>query len=136
MLMTPHRVRVTLFSAVLIGILASAIVILVKGAGGSLVAPAMTDAFARLLQFYLPMLLIVATFYFTEKRKETEPQAPPRTESYAAGILLVGIWVILPVGALLMSTDYQAAFEFLGAFRGFGDGVGNAALVYCFLKSA
>lgn len=130
--------RIALISFTISGMLFGGVVIVLRGSGGSLVSPAMTEALKLLVQFYLPMLAVITAFYFSEsgKMKSTENSESTDFEIFFVTIVLVALWAFLPPISLIINDTYQSAFELTKNLKGYGDAIGVGALAYYFSQTS
>jgi len=126
--------RLYLVFAVVVPMIISAAVLVIKGSGGSLVGPAMIEAFKFLLEFYLPMISIISAFYFAENNTSILLKKT-NLETFVVAIIIVSMWTFLPAFSLIISVTYQDAFALTQALKGYGDAICAAALVFYFVQS-
>lgn len=128
-----QRCRLTLFlvafaaGAMAIGIL------LFKARFRELPAATVTESIEGLLNIYLPLLAIMAGFYFAVRREAVDANACSR-DTFLVALLLLGVWV-LAGPAMLLLFPVEEAIGYLKSFGSVGSTLAAGAVAFFFSKT-
>jgi hypothetical protein len=129
--------RAALTIAVILGGAASFVVLGAIGRNGAISGEGMQEAQNYLLQFYLPLLAIVAAFYFAERRTTAAAdRGSAPAEAFALAFVIVAIWVMLPPITFALSDSYNAAIRTIDSVRLYGNSLSTAAVTFFFAKTS
>ena len=92
-------------------------------------------AIGRLLEIYVPLLGILAGFYFAERPAVLKGRQTP-IEGFAYAMVLICVWVFVAPLALLLSSTVDAAMRLLNSISVLGTSLAASALAFFFSKSA
>ena len=128
--------RRTLLAVVVLGFATAFLVLVVIGRGGAVSAETFRDVSARLLKLYVPLLGLVASFYFSEHGLRSRRGKATNVETFLLATGLAGAWCLLP-GVLIAATDtVENAVRLLDTFEIFGSTMAVSALGFYFSKTS
>jgi hypothetical protein len=129
--------RAALTITMLVGGAAAFIVLGAIGRDGAISGEGMQEAQNYLLQFYLPLLAIVAAFYFAERRtRAAADRGGASAEAFALAFLIVALWVMLPPIIFALSDSYNAAIRTIDSVRLYGNSLSSGAVAFFFAKTS
>jgi len=100
--------------------------------GGAIGSENQSNALFKLLGFYIPLLTLIATFYFKENLGGTSDNTP--LETFVVAIFIVLGWSATPV-LLLLSTSYiEDVLGYIDKLIPIGQSLTLMALGYYFAK--
>ena len=120
---------------ILIGFIFSFVILAWVGRGGAISYEAAEPAIKKLLAHYVPLLAILAGFYFSERAIDAR-ENQTSLETFVFAVIVVGLWVLIPPLLIAFSTTIEAALRFLDSVGVFGTSLGSACLAFYFSKSA
>lgn len=127
--------RVALMLAVLLSFLASIGLLFFISRGGAVHVSGITFALKELLEIYLPLLAIMAAFYFAEHAAEAPTTTSSSLESFVFAFSVTAVWIFAPP-CLLALTQWpiEDIFAFLNddAVGLFGQTLAVGAVTYYF----
>jgi len=124
--------RLYLMITVLIGFIVSLIVVLWLGRDGGISYDNKKIALGKLAAFYIPLVTLMAAFYFGKARGTTlKTSVPLEAFLFAAGI--VTLWVITPIFLLVVLFIEDVVIE-LQTIKPYGDSLALLAFGYYFSK--
>ena len=104
---------------------------------GAAAEDTMSLVIKRLLKVYLPLLVLMGAFYFSEKSSSNHPASNQTSiEAFFFALAAVSLWCALPTFLLFVSDTFDAALRLLDAFEIFGETISVAAMTYYFSISA
>jgi len=127
--------RRCLLAVLLIGFVLSFAFLAWVGRGGAISFQAAVPAIKKLLEHYVPLLAILAGFYFSE-RVATDVGQETSVETFVFATVVVGIWALAPPILIATSDTIEAAIRILETLGVIGTSLTSAALVFYFSKSA
>ena len=90
---------------------------------------------ARLLRLYVPLLALMASFYFSDRGRSGRGRGTS-PETYWFALVILVVWTFLPVVLLAFSDTVEAAVRTLDTFEVFGNTLAVASIGFYFAKSA
>lgn len=93
-----------------------------------------SKAFFKLLGFYLPLLALVATFFFVDKQGGAGGKTPK--ETFFVALFIVGLWVLAPILLMLGIWYIEDVLDYLDKLIPVGESLALMALGYYFSKKA
>jgi hypothetical protein len=88
---------------------------------------------AFLLSVYLPLIAIMAGFYFSEKRTSATG-GKTASETFFFAALVTGVWVGAPPLFIIFASQTAQAIELLTQWRTWGESVAALAVSFYFVK--
>lgn len=126
--------RRTILALILVGFVLSFAILWWVGRGGAISFQAASPAIKKLLEHYVPLLAILAGFYFSE-RAATDEGNKTSVETFAFALVLVGIWVLGPPVLIAVSETIEASMRLLESVAVIGTSLASACLAFYFSKS-
>ena len=124
--------RLYLMAIVLIAFIVSLLLVLWLGREGGISYDTKRTALGKLAAFYVPLVTLMAAFYFGKGRETTfKTSVPLEVFLFAAGI--VTLWVITPI-FLLAVLFIEDVLTGLQTIKPYGDSVALLAFGYYFSK--
>lgn len=127
--------RRALLAVLLIGFVLSFAFLAWVGRGGAISFQAAGPAIKKLLEHYVPLLAILAGFYFSERAVTDEGQKTS-VETFMFASVVVGIWALAAPVLIAVSDTIEAAMRILETLAVIGTSLTSASLVFYFSKSA
>lgn len=127
--------RRSILSLILVGFLIAFAVLWWVGHGGAISYQTAAPAIKRLLEHYIPMLAILAGFYFSERATLDEGHQTS-LESFVFAVMIVAVWVFAPPILIAASDTVEGSMRLLESITGVGTSLTSACLVFYFSKSA
>lgn len=127
--------RRAILALVILGFLASLCALWYVSLGGAVSFDAAQPLLVALLNQYIPLLAILAGFYFSE-RATIKSSVETSAETFLFAIFIVTIWVFGPPILLLATPTVEAAKRLLDTANVLGTSLTSGCLVYYFSKSA
>jgi Mn2+/Fe2+ NRAMP family transporter len=120
---------------VIAGCLIVAMVYLFSVAGGGAIGSKnLLNAVVKFLGFYVPLLSLVATFFFKERQGDGDSATPAVTFYFA--MFIVTIWVLTPILILLSGLYIEEVLDYIDRLIPLGESLALMALGYYFTKSS
>lgn len=88
---------------------------------------------AFLLSVYVPLVAIMAGFYFSEK-STTESRGKTGLETFLFAAFVTGVWVVAPPLFIIFAPQTVRAIEFLTQWRTWGESIAALAISFYFAK--
>ena len=124
--------RILLMTAIAVCFVASLLILFFIFGGGSISSENQSNALFKILGFYVPLLTLIATFYFKQNLGGTSSDTPFETFVVAMGIVL--IWALTPI-LLLISVYYiEDVLSYIDKLIPVGQSLVLMALGYYFTK--
>jgi hypothetical protein len=124
--------RVLLMSAIAVCLVGSLLILFFVFGGGSISTENQSNALFKILGFYVPLLTLIATFYFKENLGGTSSDTP--FETFVVAMAIVVLWALTPI-FLLMSVYYiEDVLNYIDKLIPVGQSLVLMALGYYFTK--
>jgi hypothetical protein len=104
------------------------------GRGGAISYDAAAPAIRKLLEHYVPLLCILAGFYFSERNMESGGNQTS-TETLFFAVAIMGIWSSIPPVLITFSGTIESAVRLLESVGIIGTSLGSACLAFYFSKT-
>jgi hypothetical protein len=92
----------------------------------------LSEAFFKILGFYIPLLALVATFFFRDNQGGTTAKTPK--ETFYVALFITALWVLTPI-FLLFSVQYiEDILTYIDRLTPLGQSLALMALGYYFTK--
>lgn len=127
--------RRVLLIIVVAGFAAALIILTVVGRGGAVTDEAAGPVIARLLRLYVPLLALMASFYFSERGQSRRGRGTT-PETFWLATAVVFAWSFLAPILILLTEKVEGAVRTLDMFEVFGDTLAVAAIGFYFARSA
>jgi hypothetical protein len=128
--------RRVLFALILCALVLSFSVLAVIGRGGAISHGTAIHVVKRLIEFYAPLVGVLAGFYFSELGSSNGKTTHATSiEAFALATCLVGAWVSLPPLLLAVVDTVEGALRFLDTVAIVG-ALAMGALAFYFSKSS
>jgi hypothetical protein len=126
--------RRIILSAILMGFFLSFWTLWWVSRGGAASWPTIQPAIERLLQVYVPLLGILAGFYFAEQ--SSTKGSHTSIEAFGFAMVLICVWVFAAPVLIFFSATIEAAIRLLNSISVLGTSLASSALAFFFSKSA
>ena len=100
--------RRLLFGLILTGFMSAFLILWLVSRGGAATFESVAPVISKLLSHYVPLLALLAGFYFSERESLDQGQATS-VEALVLAALLTGSWAFAPPILLFASDTLQAA---------------------------
>ena len=100
--------------------------------GGAISSENRFNAILKIVSFYVPLLTLIATFYFTENLGGMSSDTP--LEAFIVAIIIVLIWVATPVMLFLSVYYIEDNLDYIDKLIPVGQSLALMALGYYFAK--
>ena len=127
-----NKGRLSLMLIILVGMVAAIVYLFTVASGGAIGSKNLETSFLKYLGFYLPLLTLVATFYFKGPQANADNPTPTGTLFFAVGIVL--LWVLVPVLLLLAGLLIEDVLDYLDKLIPLGQSLALMAIGYYFTK--
>jgi hypothetical protein len=127
--------RRVLLALLLTGFLLSFAILAWVGRGGAISFQSAAPAIKGLLGHYVPLLSILAAFYFSE-HAATDVGSSTSVEAFVFASVVVAIWSLAPPVLIAAADTIQASMRILETLTVIGTSLTSASLVFYFSKSA
>jgi hypothetical protein len=100
--------------------------------GGAIGSKNLTDAFFKILGFYIPLLTLVATFFFRDNQGGTSSKTPK--ETFYVALFITILWVLTPIFLMLSLQYIEEILSMIDRLTPLGQSLALMALGYYFTK--
>ena len=125
--------RLLLMGIIGIGLIVAMVYLFSVASGGAIGSKNLEAAVIKFLGFYIPLLTLVATFYFKGSPGGVDNQTPAGTLYFA--IFIVAIWVLTPIFLLFSVQSIEEILDYIDKLIPLGQSLALMALGYYFTKS-
>ncbi len=125
--------RRAILALILLGFIASFGVFWWVGRGGAISFPTAAPAIKKLLEHYVPLLAILAGFYFSE-RTLADKGSETSIEAFVFALVVVAIWVLGPPILIAASETIEGALRLLDSVAVIGTSLASLGLAFYFSK--
>jgi hypothetical protein len=125
--------RVWLMCLISVCFVAALASLLFVARGGAISTKNLANAALKFLGFYLPLLTLVATFFFKERQGESSQETP--IEGFLFALFILSLWVLTPVLLLSSGLLIQEVLESIDKLIPIGQSLALMAIGYYFAKS-
>lgn len=132
---TSSKGRWSLMLIVLGSAVLSFVVLFVIGRGGAIAGEAARATVKELLEIYLPLIAMMAAFYFGQSKAQTN-EHKTSIEIFTFAILTVGLWVLCPPILIYFGEAIEDVIETINILKPYGETIAAAAIAYYFAKSS
>jgi hypothetical protein len=101
------------------------------GRGEAIRSEMKTAALIDLLGFYMPLLSLMAAFYFGGRQPDRDDKASP-LDTFVVALVFTSLWTLVPMFLLLFGGTIEDILETLKKMKPFGDTLALAAIGYYF----
>lgn len=119
---------------ILMGFILSFCILTWVGRGGAISYQSAAPVIKKLLAHYLPLLAILAGFYFSE-RATKEEGASTTIETFVFALTVVLLWAFGPSALIALSDTIEGAMRILDSFAVIGTSLTSASIAFYFSKS-
>ena len=116
-----------------LGLIVAVVYLFIVAGGGAIGSKNLQSALIKFLGFYLPLLTLVATFYFNGSQGGVVNPTPTATLLFA--IFIVSIWVSTPILLLMAGLYIEDVLDYLDKLIPLGQSLALMALGYYFAKT-
>lgn len=102
--------------------------------GGAIGTNNLLNAVVKFLGFYVPLLSLVATFFFKDRQGDSDSATPAGTFYFA--IFIVSFWVLTPILLLFSGLYIEEVLDYIDKLIPLGQSLALMALGYYFTKSS
>ncbi|MDW8227911.1 MAG: hypothetical protein RMJ60_08960 [Anaerolineales bacterium] len=127
--------RRVLLGLLMAGFLLSFAVLAWVGRGGAISFQSAAPVIKKLLEHYIPLLSVLAGFYFSE-RATADQGTSTTTETLVFATIVTAIWALAPPILVGAADTVDAAIRILDMLTGVGTSLTSACLAFYFSKSA
>jgi len=124
--------RVALMSVMAACFAGSLLILFFVFGGGSISKENQSSALFKILGFYVPLLTLIATFYFKENLGGTSSDTP--FETFVVALAIVSIWALTPIVLLLSVYYIEDVLNYIDKLIPAGQSLVLMALGYYFTK--
>ncbi|HEY0407085.1 MAG TPA: hypothetical protein VGC89_15245 [Pyrinomonadaceae bacterium] len=101
---------------------------------GAISSENQSAALFKLLGFYIPLLTLVATFFFVDKQGGANSKTPK--ETFFVALFITGLWVLTPIFLMLAIWFIEDVLDYLDKLIPVGQSLALMALGYYFTKQS
>lgn len=123
-----------ILAAILSGFLLSFVILAWASSGGAISFNAAEPAIKKLLEHYIPLLAILAGFYFSDRSLEPGDNQTS-IETFIFSVAIVGIWSLIPPILIFFCDTIESGMRLLESVGVLGSSLGSACLAFYFSKS-
>jgi hypothetical protein len=131
---TLTRGRMSLMAIIGVALIVAVVLLFTFARGGAIGSKNQLNGLIKFLGFYVPLISLVATFFFQGRGDEVDI-ATPVVPFYFA-IFIVGIWVLTPILLLVSGLYIEEVLEYIDRLIPIGQSLALMALGYYFRKSS
>lgn len=128
-----NKGRLLLMGVVGISLVVAMACLFVVASGGAIGSKNLQSAVIKFLGFYIPLLSLVATFFFKGSQNVGDSSTPVGTFYFA--VFIVTIWVLTPIFLLVAGLLIEDILDYLDKLIPLGQSLALMALGYYFAKS-
>ncbi len=126
--------RLSLMLVVLISAILSFLTLLITGKIREIQSEAIMQAIKVLIEIYLPLITMMAAFYFGQNIPRSEKNQTS-IEIFIFAIITVGIWVVSPIVLFILGGTIDNIIGIISLLKPYGETVAVAGVAYYFAKS-
>ena len=126
--------RICLMSIVVLGLLVSLISLFWISCQGGIIIKTRNSTIVQLLKVYLPLLSLIAAFYFGEIKDHQHTLKTTAFDAFIFAIVITSIWSMAPMLLIWFGGPIEDALEVLENIKLFGDVIVLAGLGFYFSK--
>ena len=127
-----NKARLYVMAIIAIAFVGALIALFVSARGGAINDNNQLDALVKVIGFYLPLLAIIGTFYFKDKRGGTDSEMTKSTFLFAVFIIL--LWVLIPILLLSFKQYIETIMSWTDKINALCVSFINMAVAYIFSK--
>lgn len=124
--------RVLLMSVIAACFVGSLLILFFVFGGGSISSENQSNALFKILGFYVPLLTLIATFYFKENLGGTSSDTP--LETFLVALAIVSLWALTPIFLMLSVYYIEDVMNYIDKLIPVGQSLVLIALAYYFTK--
>jgi uncharacterized membrane protein len=128
-----NKGRLSLMGMLGVGLIVAMGLLFSVAHGGAIGSKNLLNAVVKFLGFYVPLLSLVATFFFTTPQGDGDNLTPAGTFYFA--FFLVSIWVLTPILLLLSGLFIEEVLDYIDKLIPLGQSLALMALGYYFKKN-
>ena len=129
-----NKGRLLLMGVLAVCLIAAMVSLFSVASGGAIGSKNLLNAVIKFLGFYVPLLTLVATFFFVAGQGESEIPTPAVTFYFA--LFIVSIWALTPILLLLSGLFIEEVLEYIDGLIPLGQSLALMALGYYFKKGS
>lgn len=124
--------RISLMGVIAVCFVAALVILFSVFGGGAIGSENQSNAVFKILGFYVPLLTLIATFFFKENLGGTSSDTP--FETFIVAVFFVLIWAVTPIILFLSITYVEDILAYIDKLVPVGQSVALMALGYYFTK--
>ena len=130
-----NKGRLLLMGVLAVCLIVALIYLFSVASGGAIGSKNLLNAVIKFLGFYVPLLTLVATFFFVAGQGGGEEIPTPAITFYFA-LFIVSIWSLTPILLLLAGLYIEEVLEYIDRLVPLGQSLALMALGYYFKKGS
>ncbi len=124
--------RIALMVVIAVCFVVALVILFSVFGGGAIGSENQSNALFKVLGFYIPLLTLIATFFFKENLGATSSDTP--FETFIVAVFIVLLWAMTPIILFLRVTYVEDIFGYIDKLIPVGQSIALMALGYYFTK--
>ena len=106
------------------------------GYGGAISEEGSKQAIKQLLAIYLPLITMMAAFYFGEPAQPGNQEKETPLESFLFSFVVVALWMFCPPLFVIFGVTIESTLRTIDSFLIYGETIAASGVAYYFARSS